>query len=763
MDRGNRMEVPAFKAEFRVVPVVGAGALLLSNDGVRVLPGRAYERIVPLVDGRRSGDQIVAAAIERGVDAATAWHALFKLESNGHLTRSRPALDQDASAFWAGLGVDPARALAALRSARVRVFSISTVDAEHFGRALGRCGIAASCPPLDAAVGGSDGDFDVVLADDYLADALLALDEAARSVGRRWMLVRPTGFQIWIGPLLEPGATGCLHCVRHRHGRYRSEALLAARLEPDRGTATPLPALTATKDAACRLAVVEVAKALTGVAGDLTGSMLTIDLRDRSAQVHRLIGNPHCRACGQAPTGAAVPLRLRKHQSAVLDSDGGYRTVPPEETVRKYSRVVSPIIGIVSSLTDVSPAREVGHVYLADTVNRVALDPDGHFWVDRYHAAGKGMTAIQAQASALGEAIERYSFARQGTDLTIPGSLSELGADAIHPNDVMNFSERQYRERQSRNLVRIERRFIPEPFDPDSRIDWTPLWSLTERRHKLLPTDLLLFSRPGASSRTDEPSDPPRSCVVCSNGCASGNTLEEAVLQGLLEVIERDAVATWWYNRLRRPAVDLASLGDRWLSNVGTEYAQWARDIVALDLTNDLGIPVIASVSHLRAGDRERILLGFGCHVDVRIAVQRAVTELCQSLILEIDPRFVFEDREFSAWMESASRAEHDYLVPDDAVPPRTRDDFLPPPTGNPLTAAIERCREAVESRGMEVLVLDQTRPDIGMPVVKVVVPGLRHFWARFAPGRLYDVPVATGLLDAPLTESELNPVPCFL
>ena len=44
---------------------------------------------------------------------------------------------------------------------------------------------------------------------------------------------------------------------------------------------------------------------------------------------------------------------------------------------------------------------------------------------------------------------------------------------------------------------------------------------------------------------------------------------------------------------------------------------------------------------------------------------------------------------------------------------------------------------------GLDFLVLDQTRPDIGVPVVRVIVPGLRHFYRRFAPtGRLYDVPV---------------------
>jgi len=60
----------------------------------------------------------------------------------------------------------------------------------------------------------------------------------------------------------------------------------------------------------------------------------------------------------------------------------------------------------------------------------------------------------------------------------------------------------------------------------------------------------------------------------------------------------------------------------------------------------------------------------------------------------------------------------------------------------------------------MEFLVLDQTRPDIGMPVVRVIVPGMRHFWARFAPGRLYDVPVSLGHRTHPLLEADLNPTP---
>ena len=69
-----------------------------------------------------------------------------------------------------------------------------------------------------------------------------------------------------------------------------------------------------------------------------------------------------------------------------------------------------------------------------------------------------------------------------------------------------------------------------------------------------------------------------------------------------------------------------------------------------------------------------------------------------------------------------------------------------------------------MEQRGLEVLVLDQTRPDIGLPAIQVIVPGLRHFRPpRLAPGRLYDVPVQLGWLRAPLAEDQLNPTPMFL
>ena len=95
-------------------------------------------------------------------------------------------------------------------------------------------------------------------------------------------------------------------------------------------------------------------------------------------------------------------------------------------------------------------------------------------------------------------------------------------------------------------------------------------------------------------------------------------------------------------------------------------------------------------------------------------------------------------------------------------------------PSGNPVDPAglrtrkfgpldntreqVNACVDIARRAGLDFLVLDQTRPDVEVPVVRVIVPGLRHFYRRFGPGRLYDVPVKLGLRDRPLPESELTP-----
>jgi ribosomal protein S12 methylthiotransferase accessory factor len=109
----------------------------------------------------------------------------------------------------------------------------------------------------------------------------------------------------------------------------------------------------------------------------------------------------------------------------------------------------------------------------------------------------------------------------------------------------------------------------------------------------------------------------------------------------------------------------------------------------------------------------------------------------------------------------------------DGITPLRLRDHPFLTPSGNPVVQPsfgttfgdldtreqVTACVRLAQRAGLDFLVLDQTRPDIDVPVVRVIVPGLRHFYRRFAPGRLYDVPVKLGMRDRPLLEDELNPL----
>ena len=154
--------------------------------------------------------------------------------------------------------------------------------------------------------------------------------------------------------------------------------------------------------------------------------------------------------------------------------------------------------------------------------------------------------------------------------------------------------------------------------------------------------------------------------------------------------------------------------------------------------------------------------MGFGAHLDPRIAVLRAVTELNQMLdwVLSAESQKTspegIDAPETLHWLETATMVNQPYLVPDARTRPRTASDY-PWQCTDDLREDVMACQALVQQHGMEMLVLDQTRPDLGLPVVKVIVPGLRHFWARYAPGRLFDVPVRLGWQSRPLAEEQLN------
>jgi ribosomal protein S12 methylthiotransferase accessory factor len=241
-----------------------------------------------------------------------------------------------------------------------------------------------------------------------------------------------------------------------------------------------------------------------------------------------------------------------------------------------------------------------------------------------------------------------------------------------------------------------------------------------------------------------------------SNGCAAGNTLEEAIVQGFLELVERDSYAIWWYNRSQRTELDLGQFDDSYVRDLKTQLAETGRRLWVLDITSDLGIPSYVAMSHATQNGQEFVEYGSGSHFDPRIALLRTLTEVNQFLSLGLlglrDAGSLSNDGGAPFRLQ-----DHPYLIPDGKPP--VRPDFGVNFGSLDTRAQALACVDVAKRAGLDFLVLDQTRPDIETPVVRVIVPGLRHFYRRFGPGRLYDVPIKLGLRHTPIAESELNPL----
>jgi ribosomal protein S12 methylthiotransferase accessory factor len=476
-----------------------------------------------------------------------------------------------------------------------------------------------------------------------------------------------------------------------------------------------------------------------------------------------LTRRPQCGACGD-PSKAwhTDPITLQPHP-VDHSADGGYRIEAPEVTLQRLRRHISPITGVVTWLVELSQDAS-GLVHSFSAGHNYAIGPNTPHWLTqsiRTRTGGKGTTAVQASVGAVCEAIERYCGVWRGDEFVLRATFRSIADSAIHPHRCLGFSDRQYDHRDELNHSSREGPFhlIPQRFSEDDEIDWVPLWSLSANQVRYLPAAYCYSGHPDVERHFF--------CAGDSNGTAAGNVLEEAILQAFLEIVERDGAAIWWYNRLSRPAIDFDSFNSTYLHRLVGHYQRLGRELWALDLTNDLGIPIVAAVSRRVGREAEDLLIGLGAHLDARIALLRAVTEVNQFLPAvagtNADGRTDYswpDDVAVRFWKEETLDTQPQ-LRPDYHSPARKFADF-PSLGAVDLYDSLQTCLTAVQHANLEMLVLDQSRPDIEMSVARVVVPGMRHFWRRLGPGRLFDVPVQMGWRNDPSAEEELNPVSVF-
>ncbi len=694
----------------------------LAGEASQVVRGERWARLVPAIDGRRDAGEIADTAgvpvfeVEHGLETLAARELLVADGARAGATASGAATSPSPSTRTARVGEQ--------LGAPFSVVALGGVEAEALAEALAAAGVA------DARASRA-----LVLVEDYLSPALAAWDEEARASARTWLPASVVADYLWLGPLCGPAAPACCACLVTDLARSLPVLALWHRL-PGAAMCSPAPARQAP------LVADRIVAALSDPAAPWREHLLTIEVESGRARPHATRRYRACPVCGE--TGAQPPALapvLLASRAVVSSAGGGWRCAPPALIRERLAPFLSPLTGWVRDLERLPlPPGLATHVAVATYPYPVQLqcfeDLRGR---PQIAAAGKGLTPAQAEVGALAEAIERVCGVFRGDEPRRIAKQEDLGEEAIDPNSVQLFSASQ--------LAAVERdgdgRHAPAAtFDPAEPLEWTALWSLSAERERFLPTTLCYHAYRGAGP----------CCPADSNGCAAGANREEAILQGLLELLERDCVAIWWYHRLPRPPFGVSSRLARKLDSARAAHARVGRELALLDLTADLGVPVAAAVSRSIAyGD---LRLGFGAHLDPDLAAGRALAELHQFWPDEGGQRGGQEARGVVA------RRGWDAQPWLRVRPSAPRASRFGTASGNDLRVAIEDLVARLGERGIEVLVLDQTRDGSPLAVVRVVAPGLRPWWRRLAPGRLYDVPVELGWLAAAPAEDDLNPRP---
>lgn len=333
---------------------------------------------------------------------------------------------------------------------------------------------------------------------------------------------------------------------------------------------------------------------------------------------------------------------------------------------------------------------------------------------------GKGTTLAAAKASALMEAVETYHAESISLPLRL-ASFVELGSAAVAPNSLPLAPSGA----DLANAVMTE------------RLLWVAAQELMAGAPVWVPFELV------SADFTQLPPIGGAIFQATTNGLAAGNTWLEAILHSLYEVIERDAVAIWRAAPAARQdarAIDLDTVDTDLCRGLLALFARAGMMVRVWDVSSDVRLPSFVCLVQSRdASDGVEPQLGSGCHAARDIALARALTEAAQARAAVISGT---RDDFTPAGYGAASRARQRKIAAHWLRSPARRSFAAAPDLASPddLTHDLEAVLAALDAAGMRrVAWVDLAQPEIGIPVVRVIVPGLEGPWTpetgEYVPG----------------------------
>ncbi|MFF0322105.1 TOMM precursor leader peptide-binding protein [Nonomuraea angiospora] len=489
-------------------------------------------------------------------------------------------------------------------------------------------------------------------------------------------------------------------------------------------------------------------------------------LKDLTVRRHPVVADAQCPRCGVPAEDSADAARivLRSRPKRSVDD---FRIRSAADYDLEPDAYANPVCGMAGTGAD----PDLTSTTTANVKGRIGIR--GGEYVHETFWAGHSDSYARSTVLGMLEAHERIAGTQpRRFSKPVVDTYRNLRGSALDPAECGLYTEEFYAG--SRHYV---------SYHPDLAIPWVWGFSLRDERPLLVPAAITYYHLIDQAGRFVQ---------ECSNGCASGSCLEEAILHALLELVERDAFLIAWYTKLRLREIDPYSCTTVRSRLMMDRISMYGYDIRLFDARIEFPMPVVVVVAQRRDGGMGTLLFGAGASLDPEEAIASGLYEVASGIpdfagytklrADELTAKAADFDQVLSlsdhaplyGLPEMARHAAHflgDHGRPADL--PSAEEVFLDWQQDRPRTLDLlddlRFCVQSVVKAGFDVIVVDQTSPeqaDIPLHTASVVIPGILPIdfgWSRqraLHMTRTRTVLRRVGLRDSDLEVSELNRAP---
>lgn len=369
-------------------------------------------------------------------------------------------------------------------------------------------------------------------------------------------------------------------------------------------------------------------------------------------------------------------------------------------------------------------------------------------------ASGVSFNKKRALLKVLGETIERHSLSTNNNKKFIYKSYEELisdGESVLNLNDIIQALDKRIRPQNA--LL--------------TKLHWVEGKSLLSNKNILVPAQLIYV--PYVYEHNEVLLQ--RSI---STGAAAGSSIEEALYRGICEIVERDAFMISYLNMIPSPQIDLSSMRDKEFNSIIKTFKRYKLDLVVLDLTTDLEIPVFAAITLDRTGLGPAVSVGLKAGFNLRETIIGAIEE---SLMVRFGTRdeFAFKSQNYKEkniisdiedranfWFPPSSIGYLNFWLKSKKFKKINIKYF--DRKKNILTRIINMLKEK-KMEPLYVDITDKNTRKYGFTVLKVIIPQLHPLYLDerypyLGGNRLFDTPVKMGVLKKARLRNHLNKIP---